>query len=159
MIYTTAGMSCARVSVVDGRGDKVFDELVRMNENVQVLDFNTRFSGITSLDNAIYDLDHLRVALRSYIGPNTIIIGHALENDLKALRLVHHRVVDTSAIYKHNLGLPYRRSLRELAKVYLDLMIQSGDGNTGHSSLEDARATLDLVRHWVAENNLNKSQK
>ncbi len=37
MIYTTAGLSCARVSVIDGRGDKVFDELVRMNEDVQVL--------------------------------------------------------------------------------------------------------------------------
>ncbi|KAF8335069.1 uncharacterized protein EI90DRAFT_3144960 [Cantharellus anzutake] len=139
MIYTTAGMSCARVTMVDGKGELILDELVRMNEGVHVL-----FSGITSLDKAVYDLDHIRAALRSYIGPDTIIIGHALENDLKALRLVHHRIVDTSAIYAHSSGLPYRRSLRNLAKVYLDRTIQSGDGSTGHSSLEDARATLDL---------------
>lgn len=37
MIYTTAGMSVARVSVVDGKGDKIFDEHVRMSEGVKVL--------------------------------------------------------------------------------------------------------------------------
>ncbi len=30
MIYTTAGITCARVSVVDGSGEKVLDELVKM---------------------------------------------------------------------------------------------------------------------------------
>jgi hypothetical protein len=33
----TAGLSLARVSVVDGKGDQVFDELVRMNEDVEIL--------------------------------------------------------------------------------------------------------------------------
>jgi hypothetical protein len=35
MIYTTAGMSLARVSVVDGVGAPVFDELVRLDDGVE----------------------------------------------------------------------------------------------------------------------------
>jgi RNA exonuclease 1 len=37
MIYTTAGMSVARVSVVDGAGKEVFDEFVRMSEGVEIM--------------------------------------------------------------------------------------------------------------------------
>jgi len=36
MIYTTGGMRVARVSVVDGSGTEVFDELVRMDDGVDV---------------------------------------------------------------------------------------------------------------------------
>lgn len=37
MIYTTGGMRVARVSIVDGDGNEVFDEHVRMDEGVSVL--------------------------------------------------------------------------------------------------------------------------
>lgn len=37
MIYTTGGSRCARVSVVDGTGAEVFDELVRMDAGVEVM--------------------------------------------------------------------------------------------------------------------------
>lgn len=37
MIYTTAGMSVARVSGVDHRGEEMFDHLVRMTDGVDVL--------------------------------------------------------------------------------------------------------------------------
>lgn len=37
MIYTTGGMRCARVSVVDGSGAEVFDELVRMDDGVEIM--------------------------------------------------------------------------------------------------------------------------
>ncbi|KAF8305388.1 hypothetical protein DL93DRAFT_2172643 [Clavulina sp. PMI_390] len=151
MIYTTAGMSMARVSGVNKDGAEIFDYLVRMDKGVDVVDYNTRFSGITSLDDALLDLDHARQAIGAFVGPNTIIIGHALENDLKTLRMIHNRVVDTATLYKHQAGAPYRRSLRELSREYLGIAIQTGDGTTGHSSLEDARATLDLVKCWVIE--------
>lgn len=42
MIYTTGGMRVARVSVVDGDGKEVFDEFVRMDEGVKVIDYITR---------------------------------------------------------------------------------------------------------------------
>ena len=68
-------------------------------------------------------------------------VGHGLENDFRALNLVHSLVVDTSTLYPHFFGLPYRRSLKSLAKSYLKRDIQTGT----HDSLEDARASLELV--------------
>ena len=37
MVYTTGGMRVARVSVVDGSGTEIFDELVRMDDGVEVM--------------------------------------------------------------------------------------------------------------------------
>lgn len=37
MVYTTGGMRVARVSVVDGSGKQVLDELVRMDDDVEVM--------------------------------------------------------------------------------------------------------------------------
>lgn len=37
MIYSTGGLRVARVSVVDGSGKEVFDELVRMDDGVEVM--------------------------------------------------------------------------------------------------------------------------
>lgn len=37
MVYTTGGFRCARVSVIDGTGAEVFDELVRMDSGVEVV--------------------------------------------------------------------------------------------------------------------------
>lgn len=37
MIYATSGMRVARVSVVDGSGTEIFDELVRMDDGVEVM--------------------------------------------------------------------------------------------------------------------------
>ncbi|GJJ07561.1 hypothetical protein Clacol_001763 [Clathrus columnatus] len=160
MIYTTAGMSVARVSVVDGEGKQVFDEIVRPDPGVRVIDYITRFSGITAelLETAVLDLVSIRQALRAFIGPNTILVGHALENDLKTLRMVHHRIIDTCILFPHKSGPPYRRALRDLVSDKLQKMIQTG-GQTGHSSIEDAIATLDLVRWWIANEKPLKEKK
>ncbi|KAG9074076.1 RNA exonuclease 3 [Ceratobasidium sp. UAMH 11750] len=154
MIYTTAGMSLARVSVIDGAGKSVYDKLVKPDAGVEVLDYNTRFSGVKSLAEAELDLDGVRRELRKLIGPETILIGHALENDMRALRMVHLNVVDTTILFPHSSGFPYRRALRDLARDHLGLLIQNsveGAETQGHSSLEDAVATLDLVKFWVQE--------
>ncbi|KZT50653.1 hypothetical protein CALCODRAFT_422460, partial [Calocera cornea HHB12733] len=148
MIYTTQGMSCARITVVDGRGDEVLDELVRLDEGVKALDYNTRFSGIKNLEAAILDLEGARAALAHFIGPDTIIIGHALENDLKTMRMLHYRVVDTAVLFPHHAGPPIRHALRELVKVHLGQLIQTA-GAEGHSSLEDSQGALNLVKFWV----------
>ncbi|KAI0832387.1 ribonuclease H-like protein [Trametes gibbosa] len=150
MIYTTGGMRVARVSVIDAAGKEIFDEYVRMDEGVEVIDFNTRFSGITeeNLAGAVLPLAAVRRSMDAFINANTIIIGHALENDLKTLRMIHHRCVDTAVLFPHTAGPPYRRALRALAKEYLGQTIQAA-GAAGHSSVEDSVATLDLVRWHV----------
>ncbi|KAI9574727.1 ribonuclease H-like protein [Boletus coccyginus] len=156
MIYTTGGMRVARVSVIDGAGTEIFDELVRMDDGIEVIDYNTRFSGITKGEHqkASLTLPLIRQSLDAFIHSETIIIGHALENDLKTLRMVHHQCIDTAILFPHRAGPPYRRSLRDLAKEHLGISIQIGSGSTGHSSVEDSIATLDLVRWHI----LNKAK-
>ncbi|KAL4076070.1 hypothetical protein V8B97DRAFT_2020358 [Scleroderma yunnanense] len=151
MIYTTGGLRVARISVVDGGGTEIFDELIRMDDGVDVIDYNTRFSGITQdkYEKAALTLSSARQSLDAFINSQTIIIGHALENDLRTLRIIHHQCIDTSVLFPHRAGRPYRRSLRDLVKEHLGVTIQTGDGSSGHSSVEDSIATLDLVKWYV----------
>lgn len=37
-----------------------------------------------------------------------------LDNDLKAMRLVHTRIIDTAIMYPHEKGPPYRRALKDV---------------------------------------------
>ncbi|KAF8640083.1 hypothetical protein AX17_001323 [Amanita inopinata Kibby_2008] len=151
MIYTTGGLRVARVSVVDGAGSQVFDQLIRMDDGIQVM-----FSGITheSHSKALLPLASIRETLESFISPETILVGHALENDLKTLRIIHHNCVDTAILFPHRTGPPYKRSLRDLVRENLGKIIQAGGGTVGHSSVEDAIAAIDLVRWYI----LNKSR-
>ncbi|EAU84868.2 Rexo1 protein [Coprinopsis cinerea okayama7 len=153
MIYTTGGMRVARVSMVDGAGREVFDEFIRMDEGVHVVDYNTRFSGVSQENHATATLSlaSARKALDSLINTDTILLGHALDNDLKTMRIIHHRCIDTALLFPHRAGPPYRRSLKDLVREKLGKIIQAGTGDVsvGHSSVEDASATLDLVKWHI----------
>lgn len=41
----------------------------------------------------------------------------SLENDLRALRLLHDQVIDTVIVFPHDKGAPYRRALRDMYVV------------------------------------------
>lgn len=86
-----------------------------------------------------------RDLLFSLISPSTFLIGHGLENDLNAVRVVHPTLIDTVLLYPHQGGLPYRYGLKMLMDRYLNRKIQQETGK-GHDSAEDARAAGDLVR-------------
>ena len=77
------------------------------------------------------------------IDSSTIVVGHSLSSDFDVLGIVHTRVIDTSALYPHQSGLPYKRSLKDLAKDYLGRDIQLGD--QGHNPIADALAALELA--------------
>jgi RNA exonuclease 1 len=85
-----------------------------------------------------------------HVTTTTPVLGHALENDLNTIRIVHPTIIDTILLYPHQRGLPLRHGLRFLAKEKLDIDIQQG-GATGHDSFEDARTTGELVRFRVSE--------
>ncbi|KAJ3172270.1 RNA exonuclease 3 [Geranomyces variabilis] len=156
MSYTTGGMELTRVTVLPyiaaptknteprPRPPPLIDELVRTS--CPVLDLNTRWSGIESLESAKYDIDTIRDRLSKLIGSDTIIVGHGLENDLKAMRMFHMRVIDTAHLFPHPRGLPLRHPLRLLAQKVLGRFIQVQGAKLGHDSAEDAEACLDLVR-------------
>jgi len=92
-----------------------------------------------------------RSLLFAVIAPETPLIGHGLENDLNAMRIVHPTVIDTILLFPHRRGLPLRHGLKVLARQHLNKEIQSATGVVGHDSGEDARAAGDLVRLKVGE--------
>merc|ERR1712037_495307 len=65
-----------------------------------------------------------------------MLLGHSLESDLRALKLVHSTVVDTSVVFPHKMGPPYKRALRMLCQERLRRIIQ--DSVDGHDSKEKA---------------------
>ncbi|KAF2710192.1 RNA exonuclease 3 [Pleomassaria siparia CBS 279.74] len=167
MGYTTYGLELLRITAVSWpTHGPLLDVLVRPLG--QLLDVNTRFSGVSAeqyLDALPYSAkdapenpSRLRIVesphvarelFLSHISPTTPVLGHALENDLNTIRLIHPTIVDTVFLYPHPQGLPIRNGLKNLSRIHLGLDIQQG-GAAGHDSFEDARATGELVRAKVA---------
>ncbi|EHB13517.1 RNA exonuclease 1-like protein [Heterocephalus glaber] len=149
MSYTTYGLELTRVTVVDTDMQVVYDTFVKP-EN-EIVDYNTRFSGVTEADLAdtSITLRDVQAVLLSMFSTDTILIGHSLESDLLALKVIHSTVVDTAVLFPHRLGLPYKRSLRNLMADYLRQIIQ--DNVDGHSSSEDASACMHLVIWKIRE--------
>lgn len=156
MVYTTASMELARISITDKSGTRILDEFITP-EN-KILDLNTRYSGITSAQLTTHGIPRSLLSEKLEdlgITNNTIMIGHGLENDLTALRLIHHRVIDSAILFPHPRGRPYRNSLKYLVKRYLSRDIQmnainltmneSSEIPLGHDPTEDAKGALDLV--------------
>ncbi|CAD1475827.1 unnamed protein product [Heterotrigona itama] len=142
MCFTQRGLDLVKITVVDMGGNVVYDTLVKPYD--QVIDYNTKFSGITADDlaNVTKTLRDVQRDLTSFIHAETILVGHALENDLRALRMLHTTVVDTCVVYPHYLGYPFRSSLKTLARVLLRKDIQQ---TPQHDSVEDARTVVDLI--------------
>ncbi|KAG1500669.1 hypothetical protein G6F54_003556 [Rhizopus delemar] len=145
MGYTTAGMELIRLTVVDEEKNMLLDELVLPSN--MVIDLNTQFSGVKTLEGVKHDLFSLRKELFKYVDQDTVIVGHGLENDMCALRLIHTKIVDTVALFPHKAGLPYRNSLRTLASAITKKFIQ--EGSDGHDSLEDASICIDLLKEYI----------
>ncbi|KFZ17704.1 hypothetical protein V502_04437 [Pseudogymnoascus sp. VKM F-4520 (FW-2644)] len=210
MGYTVHGLELIRLTATSWpSGSPLLDVLVRPLG--EVLDLNTRWSGvsasqltaapplpvptspITRSESAkLQGVPRLHVVdspaaarglLLRFLTPRTPVIGHGLENDLNAVRLIHGTVVDTALLFPHQAGLPYRHALRTLASLHLGRTIQAGGGVVaaaasastsaagtsaageggeevvaGHDSKEDANAAGDLVR-WAVGREWEKMQR
>lgn len=168
MAFTPRGMEVCRVSGVDWNENTVIDVFIKLDS---VLDYNTRFSGITkeTIDSKNrWDGTHQTLkdgssiisfaelhekVFPSLIGERTILVGHSLENDLFCLHLsIHPWIIDTSILYpplfQNVLGTGdylVKNGLRSLCTEHLGLLIQQGDGE-GHDSVEDSIACLKLLK-------------
>ena len=87
-----------------------------------------------------------QVSLGLYI---YLLVGHSLDSDLKSLRLIHNRILDTAAMYPNVRGAPFKNSLKTLAADVLGLIVQDS-AEDGHDSIQDAAVALELALHAVA---------
>ncbi|XP_043935740.1 interferon-stimulated 20 kDa exonuclease-like 2 [Protopterus annectens] len=143
----------ARCSIVGYHGDLVYDQyILPVNP---VTNYRTRWSGIRKhhLKNATPFRTARKEILKILTGK--IVVGHAIHNDFKALSYFHTEALtrDTSKIPLLNkkAGFPEKESasLKRLVKQLLKKDIQVG--KSGHSSVEDAKATMELYRMIEAE--------
>lgn len=143
MVETQNGSELARVSVVNEELECVFDTLVK--PECPVLDYRTRFSGITAeiLEDVETSLKDVQEKLLEILSPHSIFIGHSLENDFHALKFRHPFVIDTSLLFTPSATPTFKPSLRKLSKELLMADIQNSD--SGHDSIEDAMTCMKLV--------------
>lgn len=180
MGYTVHGLELIRLTATSWLdGSELFDVLVRPFG--PVLDLNSRYSGVYPEDMAnappwtsktptnsprlhiVPSPAEARSLLFSFLAPTTPLIGHGLENDLNAIRVIHPTLIDTALLFPHKAGLPYRNSLKVLTKTLLSRQIQgtSQSERAGHDSKEDANAAGDLVKYAlkIKGDKLKKSQE
>lgn len=138
----------ARCSIVDSRGEVVYDSYVR--PPLPVRTYRTKHSGIRKKHLRGATPHHLAVQQVRAILKGCIVVGHDLRNDFAALQYSHPKALtrDTSEYTPlrlmagmHTLSKP---SLRHLSDAILQRSIQRSRG--GHCSVEDARAAMDLYQ-------------
>eukprot|EP00668_Euglena_longa_P000619 GGOE01000755.1.p1 GENE.GGOE01000755.1~~GGOE01000755.1.p1 ORF type:complete len:618 (+),score=181.02 GGOE01000755.1:97-1854(+) len=167
MCITSAGHELTRVAVVHGCQAVLYDQLVRPAR--PITDYLTHITGLTStrMADVTKTLADVQRELSELIFADTVLVGHSLENDLRALKLVHDRVIDTAVLFSDPSLPAAKPSLRLLVHKYLGRSIQGyatsyyagndkgeaqqGGRRLGHDSVEDATACLDLVAYRVQQ--------
>lgn len=105
-------------------GEILIDKLVWPDPSM--VHYNTAQTGIWYRDlvnakrdgTALRGRNKARRAIYEFVGPDTMIVGHALHHFLRALRLLHSRVVDTE-IAGRELTL-WRRAVKTDASKHPD---------------------------------------
>ena len=165
MCQTESGPALTRLTVVAESQTVVLDVLVQPPE--EITDYVTQYSGVSAellkvvsreggvavnrAGTMVLSMRQAQVAFLRLVSKETMLVGHSLDSDLAALKIVHERVVDTAYLYPHPRGFPLRNKLRNLAKEHLGLNIQTA-GVDGHDSSEDAKAALLLTLHLLNQN-------
>ena len=150
MVKTSAGSELARITLVQVKDVSktadletlvLWDQLVKPKRHIT--DYLTQYSGITaeSLNGVATRLTDVQEYLLKTVRANDIVIGHSIENDMRATRWIHPRVVDTALIFRPSHAR-HKYSLKNLSTQLLRRQIQNGDS---HCSAEDAVASLELA--------------
>ncbi|KAI7991035.1 Small RNA degrading nuclease 1 [Camellia lanceoleosa] len=134
-----------RVCAVGRNLQVKLNELV--NPNKAVADYRSEIIGLSAedLDGVTCSLANVQESMKKLLRDGkTILIGHGLNNDLKALKLDHGRVIDTSLIFKHGDEANFRRpSLNNLCQAMLGYEVRKE--GAPHNCLDDATTAMKLV--------------
>lgn len=145
MVMTSIGKELARISIVNEFNEVLYNKFVKPKN--EVLNHLTKYSGITKedLEYVKTHLEDVQEYLIKNFSKDTIFVGHSLENDLKCLRLIHERVIDTSVLFPNHTHSKFK--LKTLTNKYLLTKIQKS--KNGHDSIEDAKAAMNLLRYKI----------
>lgn len=158
MVETTEdNMQLARVSAVNIKGEIILDYLVRPHKDLTfVKDYRTFITGLNEKDFIDHSVDFstAQKLFKSKISENTVIVGHAVYQDLKSLNITgFERVIDTSFLYpvlrrvEDETNRNYTHSLEYLSEKILGADMQREQRKGVHDSIEDADASLKLLIH------------
>ena len=111
-MYTTAGSELARLTVINADLKTVYESLVRPEH--KIVDYNTRFSGITAehMRGVKTTLRDVQAILLSMFNDRTILIGHSLESDFTALKVCLHLFLCASNFVRLHLAIDICLSAR-----------------------------------------------
>ncbi|KAI0560337.1 Exonuclease [Gracilaria domingensis] len=144
----------ARVSIVNYSGDVLYDKFVKVKE--RVTDYRTKWSGVKPEDVALDSTTAVepyeaQKAVGDIIRGRTIV-GHALKNDLKVMRISHpwQDVRDTSIFFKKLWRTQGRRTAvgPKLSVIVAEVLGVDTFQKNEHDSCEDARAALALYKRY-----------
>ena len=153
MVQTEDGEDgLARISVINEEMDCVLSKFIKPSQPIK--DYRTKYSGIDEamLVDVTVTLEDVQKELQQLLPSNCILIGHSLENDMKALKLCHPYVIDTSILFSPNALPKYKPALKHVTKKILDRDIQCG--SNGHDPTEDAQACMELVKKKLESSKL-----
>jgi DNA polymerase III epsilon subunit-like protein len=132
-------------------GAVILNRLVFPREPITQMRSSIHGISKTTLDNAIRQGQTLSSwegawsELWKYIDSNAIIVGHALEHDLDALRMIHPRIVDSAILSRKAVGIHRTQwGLQTLCYELLNIGIRKNRGAI-HNCLEDVLATREVV--------------
>jgi len=127
------------MSVIDASKPDVvlLDTLVK--PEWPVTDYRTRINGIEAahLENVRFTMAHAQAFMLALCSEETVIIGHGINNDLAALQMVHHCVVDSACLFSIKDEPNATPSLKDVSMAVLKREMP-----TTHDSVNDARVTL-----------------
>ncbi|KAB8262477.1 ribonuclease H-like domain-containing protein [Aspergillus pseudonomiae] len=129
-----------------------------------VTDWCTPWSGMTAdrledmrrKGKTVNGWEEARAEVLKFVDGDTILVGHALRNDVRALGMKHAKTLDTAtvtkrAVSKEMVGSGCKRTwrLKTLCQDFLGISIQQS--RNGHDCVEDTLATREVLL-WCVRN-------
>lgn len=137
-----------RFSVVNGLDptEVLIDQLVK--PAFPISDSRAHIHGIPQekLDGVSFTLRHAQAALLQLCSDHTIIVGHSVHNDLKALHTVHHNCIDTSYLFAVENEPGASPSMRDVSEHILGTKLPDL-----HDSVLDARASNQAAMYLLVQ--------
>ena len=141
-VFTKKGQELASIVMIDQNEREVLN--IKVMPESPILDYVTKLSGLSASDfvtGGVMKHSMYVKKLRSLVGPNVILVGHGLKEDLLRMGLIHNKVVDTSVLYPHRISSK-TNSLTQLWNAHFTGQRIGGS----NKALIDCKKTLRLAK-------------